>query len=88
MPDLGSRHDGIAPARSIFAITLGDTSASNFTVTRGLSWAGTGPVKVTTADGEDVVIPDGVLVPGVIHPLAVIRVWSTGTTPTQFRGYR
>ena len=85
--DVLNRHDGISPGVP-FNITRGDTTASDFTVTRGLAWAGTGPVKITTPDGTDVVIGDGVLVPGVIHPLRVIRVWSTGTTPTVFVGFR
>lgn len=88
MSDALNRHDGVSPASSVFQITRGDSSSSNFTVTRGLAWAGTGAIKVTTADGEDVVIGDGVLLPGVIHPLRVIRVWSTGTTPTVFVGFR
>jgi len=88
MEQVLNRNDGTSPASSVFQITRGDTSAANFTVTRGLAWVGAGDVKVTTADNEDVVITDGVLSPGVIHPLRVIRVWSTGTTPTVFVGFR
>ncbi len=37
-----------------------------------------GNVKVTTAEGDTVVLPQ--VAPGVVIPVAVKRVWSTSTT--------
>ena len=41
---------------------------------------GGGSVKVTTAEGSDVTFTG--LAPGAIIPVRVIRVWTTGTSPT------
>lgn len=57
------------------AVTPSDTT--NFS-TASVVWVGTaGNVKVTTAQGSDVVFT---AVPGgVVLPVQVIRVWATGT---------
>ena len=41
---------------------------------------GGGAVRVTTSQGSDVTFSG--LNPGSVIPVQVIRVWSTGTTPT------
>lgn len=41
---------------------------------------GGGSVKVTTAQGSDITFTG--LQPGAIIPVQVLRVWSTGTSPT------
>ena len=41
---------------------------------------GTGDVKVTTLDGDSVLFT--ALAAGVVHPILVKRVWSTGTDAT------
>jgi hypothetical protein len=55
--------------------------------TRGISIVVAGALKVVTVGGETVVIPSGALAIGIIHPLEVVRVWSTGTTATGIVGY-
>jgi len=45
----------------------------------GFIYVGTsGDVKVTTLDGDDVLFK--AIAAGVVHPILVKRVWSTGTT--------
>ncbi len=41
-----------------------------------------GVVRVTTADGDDLVLPGEFLKGGVPFPIAVTRIWGTGTTNT------
>lgn len=87
MQDILNRHDGVGPGVPFLITKHDSTNATR--VTRGLAWKGAGAVKVTTPDGTDVVIADGVLTPGVIHPLRVVRVWDTGTGAgaTDFVGF-
>lgn len=70
-----------APHVRCALVTPADGSDLPF-LTRGLSIAGAGAVRVTTAAGDTVTIPSGALAAGVVHPLRVSRVWSTGTTAT------
>lgn len=59
------------------AVTVSDTA----TFAPSIVYAGGGgTVKVTTAQGSDVTFAG--LNPGSIIPVQVIRVWSTGTSPT------
>lgn len=64
----------------------GDAAAVTTSDTRNLAqpsiiFAGSGgSVKVTTAEGSDVTFTG--LAPGAIIPVRVIRVWTTGTSPT------
>lgn len=51
--------------------------------TRGLMVGVAGDVKVTTYDGSVMTLP--ALVAGIIHPIAVVRVWATGTTATSIK---
>jgi len=74
------------PAEHCFLITPND-STDLTTPTRGISVAAAGALKVTTLGGDTVVIPDGALAAGVIHPLRVKRVFSTGTGATGIVGY-
>ena len=46
-----------------------------------------GALRVLTAAGEDVTIPDGALAAGVIHPLAIVKVFSTSTTAANIVRY-
>lgn len=50
-------------------------------VTRAISFAAEGAIKVTTLGGDEVIIPAGALAPGVQHTMYLTRIWSTGTTP-------
>jgi len=73
------------PAERAFSITPNDST--DLTVpTRGICLAAAGDLKVTTLGGDTVTFSDGSLAAGVIHPLRVRRVWSTGTTATGIFG--
>lgn len=54
---------------------------------RGISFASAGALKLTMIDNSVVTIPSGALVAGIIHPMVIKRVWSTGTTATGLVGY-
>lgn len=54
-----------------------DDSLAN--VTRGISFVTAGDLKVTTAGGDTVIIPNGALAAGIVHPLRVAKVFLTGT---------
>jgi hypothetical protein len=75
-----------APARHVALVTGNDSTDLGY-VTRGISFAVAGDLKVTTDGGETVVIPSGALAAGVIHPLEVTRVWLTGTAATGIVAY-
>lgn len=70
--------DAIAPAGTAASITAHDTNL--FAPTRGLYVGVSGNVKVTMLDGTEITF--GNLAAGVIHPLQVVQVFSTGTTAT------
>lgn len=60
------------------AVTPSDTTDLP---TPSIIYAGSGgSIKVTTAQGTDVTFAG--LQPGAIIPVQVLRVWSTGTSPT------
>lgn len=71
----------ISPALTCALVTPND-GADLTRATKGFSFAVAGTVKVTTAQGDTVVITSGSLAAGIIHPLAVKRIWSTSTTAT------
>ena len=70
-------------ALGAFAITPADTTDLE-EETRGLYVAVAGAVKVEMANGSVVTFTN--LVAGVVHPLRVAIVWSTGTTATGIVG--
>jgi hypothetical protein len=51
-------------------------------VSRGFMIAVHGTVKVTLLDGTTITFADLALSPGVVYPLAITRLWDTGTTAT------
>lgn len=55
--------------------------------TRAISFAANGAIRVTTSGGDTVTIPSGALAAGVMHPLQVTRIFSTGTTATGIVAY-
>jgi len=71
------------PARSAFSVTPNDSVDVSY-VTRGLYVGATGDIKVTMADGDTVTLNS--IAAGIVHPLRVSRVWSTGTTATGIVG--
>jgi hypothetical protein len=75
-----------SPAAHVFLITPSD-DANLANPTRGISFHTAGALKVTTAGGEIVVIPDGALAAGIVHPLEVVKVFDTGTDADGLVGY-
>ena len=74
------------PADHVALVTPSDTDdLTKFT--RGISFGTAGALKVDTAGGETVVIPSGALTAGVVHPLRVKRVYSTGTAAANIVAY-
>ena len=73
-----------APANSVTLVSL-DTIVSP---TRGISFAAAGALSVLTAEDETVVIPSGALAAGIMHPLSIKRVNTSGTTATGIVLYR
>lgn len=68
----------IIPAERAVSITPSD--ATDFKPTRGIYVGAAGDVAVDMADGTAVTFTE--LSAGVVHPLSVKRVYSTGTTAT------
>ena len=69
-----------------FNITPSDSAELTY-VTRGLSFATAGALKVLTMGGNEVTIPSGALAAGIIHPIRVKKVFSTGTGALNIVGY-
>ena len=82
----------LEPSRVFFPVSVSD-SADNITeggvayTCRGISFAAAGALKVTRPDGTAVVIPDGALAAGIIHPIQAVRIWENGTTATGIMAY-
>lgn len=83
---MNNKHDGIQPATEVVLITKNDSTT--FARLRGISFHTAGILRVDTADSTDVSIPSGALAAGVIHPIAITRIYSTTTTADGFVGYR
>lgn len=70
-----------SPPTDGVAVTPDDANDLAF-VTRGVSFAGAGDLKVTWASGRTSIIPNGALVAGAQHSMRVTRIWATGTAAT------
>ena len=70
--------DALTSGTGAVAVTPHDTN--KITVTRGLYCGVSGDVKVDMLNGDTVTFTG--LAAGVIHPLQVDQVYSTGTTAT------
>jgi hypothetical protein len=84
-PSLG-RDTQTDPGSDIFAVTQSDSTNDPNGPFRGFAFGTAGDIKVRTLNGSDVVIPDGVLSAGVIHPIHILFVWTTGTTASEIYG--
>lgn len=77
-------------AHTFPAVTPSDTvalSKVNNEWPSGLSIAAAGTLRVTQLDGTVVNFASGELAAGVVHPISVKLVHSTGTTATNIRVY-
>lgn len=63
-------------------------SADLMFLARGLAFSVEGAVAILDENGNDVVIPSGVLAAGVIHPIVFRRLLVTGTTAENFLALR
>jgi hypothetical protein len=54
---------------------------------RGISFSAAGTLKVMMADGAVKTIPENSLSAGIIHPISVKRIYSTGTSVTDLVVY-
>lgn len=52
---------------------------------RGFMVGDAGTVKVTMWDGSILTFASGELALNVMHPMSIIRIWSTGTSATLFK---
>jgi len=85
MPTYGATTN-IGPAYDVEAITPHNT---NFIGPyRGIAFAGAGALALTLLNGDEVVIPSGVLSAGMIHALQFKRVKVTGTSATDIWGVK
>ena len=74
--------DDMVPVRGAVAITPADSDMTR--AVKALYVGGSGDVRITTIDGDDVVFAS---VPaGTVLPVQVKRVWSTNTTATNIVG--
>lgn len=82
MPEKYSDWQGACrPPANVALVTPSDSTDLAF-VTRAVSFSAAGALKVTTENGQTVVIPSGALAAGVQHAMRVTRIWSTGTGAT------
>lgn len=72
-----------APGEHAFAVTPHNTNQLTHS-TRGIYVGATGNLKVTTVGGEEITFTG--VAAGVVHPIAAIIIWSTGTTATGIVG--
>lgn len=72
----GQAHGRSAPARGGAAVTPSDDT-DLATISRGILVGAEGAVKITTPEGDELTIP--LLIAGVVHPIAAVRIWATGT---------
>lgn len=52
-----------------------------------VSFAVAGDLKVTTVEGDTVIIPSGALAAGQQHSMDIIKIFATGTTATSVVAY-
>lgn len=83
MATLKASQRRIEPVEHAFSIAPSDV-ANLAQMTRAISTADAAVIDVTMAGGERVQIT---VAAGVIHPLAVTKVWAAGTTATGIIGY-
>ncbi len=68
-----------SPAQNVALVVPNDTTALPGGPTRGISFVSAGDLKVLTSGGQTVIIPNGSLLAGIIHPISVVQIFSIGT---------
>jgi len=73
----------IAPSGDIVMITPADGTALKF-FTKGIimSTGNDGTLAAVNSNGEDITIPTGTLITGVVYPFQLKEIKNTGTTAT------
>ena len=79
------RDSSSAPAGGVVAATLSNTTDEPKPF-RGIFFSTEGAIKIRTDEDVDITIPTGCLVAGMIHPIRVKRVFSTGTDALDIHG--
>lgn len=69
-----------------FLITASDANELAY-ITRALSFTTAGAIAVVMEDGSDFIIPSGALAAGIMHPLRIKKIKTTGTTASGFVGW-
>lgn len=85
-PSLRTESTPSDPPQHITLVTPNNSTDLAY-VTRAISFAVTGDIKVTTLGGETVIIPSGALAAGVQHSMQLTRIWATGTAATGIVAY-
>ena len=80
-PFTNERDTPMESALDVIPITPSDSDELAY-YTKGISFGGVGALVVVTAAGNTRTIPSGALAAGVVHPLKVKKILSTGTTAT------
>lgn len=76
----------VASSGYMFLITPDDDNDLE-EVTKALSFATAGAIKIDDAVGNTLTIPAGALVAGVQHAVRIKKVYETGTTATGLLGF-
>jgi hypothetical protein len=71
-----------APGYDVVPVTKSDTTPDPNGPFRGFYITAAGTLKITTAAGNARTFASGELAAGVLHPIRITRVWSTGTAAT------
>jgi len=75
-----------SPPPRVFLITPDNDNELDY-LTRAISFAGAGTLKVIDEKDNTVTIPDGALAAGAQHSLRIKKVFATGTSATGIVGY-
>lgn len=79
-------YSSTASAYDLIPVTKSDGTNDPAGPFRGLLLDAAGVLKVTMASGEARTFISGELAAGVIHPMQVLRVWSTGSGAQGIKG--
>lgn len=75
-----------ASSGNLFLITPSDDDDLTL-ITRAISIAAEGTLRIIDESGNDVTIPSGALATGISHPIRATKVMATGTSATGILGW-